>query len=51
MYIVIRRLANGPDNLPADARLFIEVVADGNRVQKTKLLTQDPGRRLILAVG
>jgi hypothetical protein len=35
---VIRRLADGHGNLPDDARLFIEAVVDGNRVQKTELL-------------
>jgi hypothetical protein len=38
---VIRCIADGHDNFPDDARLFIEVVADGNRIQKTELLTQE----------
>jgi hypothetical protein len=38
---VIRRVADGHDNLPDDARLFIEVVVDGNSVQKTELLMQE----------
>ena len=38
---MIRCLADGHDDLPDDARLFIEVVADGNRVQKTEPLTRD----------
>ena len=38
---MIRHLPDGHDNLPDDARLFIEVVVDGNSVQKTELLTQE----------
>jgi hypothetical protein len=38
---VIRRLADGHNNLPDDAHLFIDVVADGNKAQKTELSAQE----------
>ena len=38
---MIRLLADGHNDFPDDARLFIEVVADGNGVQKTELLMQE----------
>ena len=39
--IVIRHLADDHDNLPDDAHLFIEVVADGNKAQKMELWAQE----------
>jgi hypothetical protein len=40
--VVIRCVAEDHNNLPDDARLFIEVVADGNRLQKAELVRLEP---------